>query len=287
MTCIEFKTLLKDYFEGRLPENRRVEFNEHLLSCEYCRKEMGEDIANFISGDEIGKKGEGKNKYVLFFVAFIILIFLTIISMQYLKIREYRGGEIKPLSEQTRARLGHIKKESKEHKVVDTPSTTSASDGLGDSSLRDKEELEDFSEYSKGELLRRLSECSENREYRCIASLSLYLAKKSEGSERKKFRLNAIEALVETGLCSNAMLNIMQLLKENPEPKEVLFAHFLNAKCYVKEKNYLEAEKILSMIEKDAKDLQGEIKRLREEIKKGEEDGEQTKSKGVQDRDSP
>lgn len=285
MTCIEFKNLLKDYLEGRLPESRKIEFNEHLISCEFCRKEMGENIAGFITREQMNRKGETKNKYILFFIAFLIFLFLAIISVQYMKISNYRGGEMSPLSEKTKDRLGHIKKEkdvttalnSTENKVAEEESQ----------SQEESVEREDFSEYSRSELIKRLSECKKKNENRCIASASLYLAKKSEGEERRKFRLNAIEALVEEGLCSNAMLNIMLLFKENPEPKEVLLAHFLNAKCYVKEKNYRDAEKILSMIEKDAKELKDDIKRLREEIKKGEENGKQTKSEGVQDRDSP
>ncbi|MCX7957548.1 MAG: hypothetical protein N3B13_00680, partial [Deltaproteobacteria bacterium] len=146
---------------------------------------------------------------------------------------------------------------------------------------------EDFSAYSSAELKDKLSDCINTKDYRCIARAALNLAKTGKEEEKRKYRMVAIESLVELTDCASAMLQIMLLFKENPDIREIHRAHFLNARCYLKEKNFRDAKRILSMIENDAPELKGEIAKLREEIKKGEEDGKQTKSEGVQDRDSP
>ncbi len=284
MTCSEFKTLIKDYLEGRLSESRKTEFREHLLSCEYCRREMGENIAGIISGGQSAGKREQGNRYVLFFVAFIIFIFLAVISMQYMKLREYRGGEINPLSKDTRERL------SGQHKPkppsVPQQNVSQANEEPTDSG-DDNDKGEDFSSYSSTELKARLSDCIDSKDYNCISKAALYLTKMTKGQERKKYRLMAIESLVELSDCASAMLQIMLFFKESPEIPDIHRAHFLNARCYAKEKNYKDAEKILSMIEKDAPELKEEIIKLREEIRKGEKNGKQTEPEGVQDRDSP
>ncbi len=285
MTCIEFKGAIKDYLEGKLPENRRSEFSEHLLNCQYCRREIGENIADIISGNKDQVKKGTSRIAIISFVVFILCIFLAIISLQYIKLREYAGGEISPITEETKRRLSQQQEKMKAERAA----TKSDPNEPGDihSEIEERDTGEDFSQYSGSELLARLAECRTENNHKCISAASLYLARKSEGSERRKYRLSAIEALVEQTACSAAMLQIMLLFKENPEIDEINLAHFLNAKCYVREKNYRDAEKILRMIEKDAPALKKNIAELREEIKKGEKYGSKTKPEGIQNRDSP
>ncbi len=275
MICSEFKSIIKDYLNGRLSGSKEAEFREHLLSCESCRRDMGEDIADIISKEQVypyHKTKEYNNKYVIFFVAFLLLVFLLLISMQYIKIREYSGTEIKPLTDETKNRLLNSQKDKK---ISPSEAQRDLHTEKKDRFEQDVEDTEeDFLKYSNSELNDKLIACKSEKNYSCISKVSLYLAKKNEDEKRRLYRLIGIEALVELSQCSAAMLQIMLLLKENPSISEINRAHFLNAKCYFKEKNYQEAEKILSKIEKDAKDLKEEILKLREEIKKGERDGE-------------
>ncbi|GEM_PF-1744580 len=285
MTCIEFKAAIKDYLEGRLSDNQKSEFSEHLINCQYCRRDIGEDIAGIILNRNTQASKGTTRTVVISFVIFILFLFLAVIFLRYIKLKEYEVGEITPLSRKAKDRLTGQNKKTDSNVGVEIKSPDDM--GKNQEERDDKHTEEDFSQYSISELLKRLSECRSKNDYRCISSASLYLAKKSEGSERRKYRLSAIEAFVEQALCSSAMLQIMLLFKENPEIDEINMAHFLNAKCYVKEKNYKDAEKILKMIEKDTPSLSDKIAELRDEIKKGDKDGSEAKSEGIQDRDSP
>ncbi|MCX7943399.1 MAG: hypothetical protein N2746_02685 [Deltaproteobacteria bacterium] len=286
MTCLEFKEAVKDYIAGRLPEDLKTEFKEHLLSCNFCRRDMGEHIAAIISGEQDSDKKD-KNRRYLFFIAFITFIILTTVVIQFTKIKEYNLGEIKPISEPIKERLSEqqrIKKQLLESKSAMDPDNNKPNEIDRENS---EVEVEDFSSYSIAELKSKLISCKEKGDHRCIAKAALFAAKQSIEEERRRFRMMAIESLVEIADCSTAMLQIMLLLKENPPTDDAMRAHLLNAMCYVKEKNFRDAERILSMLERDAPKLRAEITKIREEIKKGVGDGRQTKSKGIQDRDSP
>lgn len=277
MNCNEFKNSIREYLRGGLSSAERSEFREHLLLCEYCKKDIGEEIARYMEEEQTGPKKEGRQRYTLYFILFILFAFLIVISIQYLKPKEYKPEEATPISEARRSKL--IKSASRNNSKKDQKK-------IEDSSVRDQvladygkdagaeEYPEDFSIYSRSELLSRIEDCKEKGDYRCISQASMQLAKMSTGENRRRFRLMAIEALVEMRSCSAAMLNIMMLFKEDPDKKEIHRSHLLNARCYIKEKNFSEARKILDMIERDATELRDEIQSLRSEIEKGDGDGE-------------
>jgi len=244
---------------------------------------MGSEIATLLSGDRGGGiQRENRQRYPLYFALFILFVLLIIVCLEYFKIREYSGGEMSPISVGKSSHLSgvHLKKAGNMERVdgntgskvehgnsnIESIANIEAEDGA--------EEGEDFSSYSRSELKSRLSECMKEKEYKCVSSAAIFLAKKSSGSERREYRLLAIEALVEQMACSAAMLNIMMLFKESPDREQVNRAHLLNARCYIKEKNFRDAEKIISMVEKDAPEMKEEIAKLRKEIKEGENDGE-------------
>ena len=283
MNCSEFKGAIKDYLEGRLSESRRAEFREHLLSCDYCKRDMGSEVAALLSGDKGGGfQRESRQRYPLYFALFILFVLLMVICLEYFKIREYSGGEMSPISVGKSSHLtgGHLKKVENTERAEGNAVSNEEQGNSDVASVANPEpedsagEGEDFSSYSRSELKNRLSECMKEKEYKCISSAAIFLAKKSSGSERREYRLLAIEALVEQMDCSAAMLNIMVLFKESPDREQVNRAHLLNARCYIKEKNFRDAEKIISMVEKDAPEMKEEIAKLRKEIKEGEGDGE-------------
>ncbi len=277
--------MIRDYLRGRLTDPRRLEFKEHLLSCEYCKRDIGDEIARSMTEDQIEPRKTDNQRYMLYFVLFILLVFLVVVSIQYMRLREYQVGEMNPVSEEQSLRLRESVNKNKElvNRNEDNKGAVAKSNDEEEKENSEDSNVEDFSAYTRSELLSRVEECRKQNDYHCISSASIQLVKKSTDNERRKYRLMAIEALVEMESCSAAMLNIMMLFKENPEIKEIHRAHFLNAKCYFKEKNFSEARKILNMIEKDATELKEDIKQLKTEIEKGEEDGRKAKPEGIQD----
>ena len=280
MNCSEFKNSIKDYIEGRLSEGKRMEFKEHLLSCEHCRRDMGE-VASILSEDRGDVQRDKRQNSILYFAIFVLFVLMVAVSVEFLRTEREDTGSLKPLGRKIEL---HSTGDNKEGNF-DIKGATTLPGSIRDNVNIEKEdspntdvqegveEVEDFSRYSVSELKGRLRECLKTKDFKCISSAAMFLTKKTEGSERRGLRLMAIDALVEQGLCAAAMIHIMMLLKENPERNEVYRAHLLNARCYIKEKNFGDAEKIISMVEKEAPEFEDEIARLRMEIKKGEKDG--------------
>lgn len=277
MNCNEFKNSVREYLRGGLSSAERSEFREHLLSCEYCKKDIGEEIARYIEEEQADPKRAGRQRYTLYFILFMLFAFLIVVIIQYLKLKEYKPEDATPILEAPRSNLIEPASWNKSKKGQRKAEESSARDYMLTDYGKDagaEGYPEDFSIYSRSELLSRMEDCKKKGDYRCISQASMQLAKMSSGENRRRFRLMAIEALVEMGSCSAAMLNIMMLFKEDPDKKEIHRSHLLNAKCYIKEKNFSEARKILDMIEGDATELRDEIHSLRSEIEKGERDGE-------------
>lgn len=283
MTCLEFKNSIRDYLEGRLTDRRKIEFKEHLISCKYCREEMGENIVGIILRADVEDRRRFE-KYIILFAVFVVFGSLIAIASIFLSV-DYKTTSPTPISEETKKRILGSHNSSKKKLNIERQETVNP---VVDESLEiENNPNEDFSNYSVVDLKARLSDCHKTKDYRCVSLVALNLIKLSEGEEKRRYRMIAIESFVELAECSSAMLQIMALFKENPSREEVQRAHLLNAACYIKERNFKEAEKIILLVEKDFPNLKKEITKLRDEIKKGVENGKQAEPKGVQDRDSP